>query len=126
MQDAARPQAAAPRRRWTQKSLSLAMAFMVLSGYVTAVLMHVTDSSKSHGGCCGSPVECSGACLKNLPIDVRAAQAALDYVNQHSEFAEAIDEKDLVDFSEACVFEAGKGRELGIVDWRRSMSRTAT
>ena len=110
---APRPQAAAPRRPWTSKSTSLAMAFMVLSGYTATVLMRVMDSSKTHGGCCDG-LDCSLPCLKDLPIDVRAAQTALDYVNEHSEFAEAIDEKDLVDLSEACVFEAGKGRELGI------------
>ena len=91
MQDAARPQAAAPRRRWTSRSTSLAAAVLVLSGYSATVLMRVTDSSKSHGGCCGGPIECSGACLNDLPIDVRAAQAALDYVNEQSEFADGFE-----------------------------------
>ena len=110
---APRPQAAAPRRRWTSKSLSLVMAGLVLSGYSATVLMRVMeDSPKTHGGCCDG-LDCSLPCLKNLPIDVRAAQTALDYVNEHSEFGEAVDETDLVDLSEACVFEADKGRELG-------------
>ena len=76
---APRPQAAAPRRRWTSKSLSLVMAGLVLSGYSATVLMRVMDSSESHGGCCGNLFECSGACLKDLPIDVRAAQTALEF-----------------------------------------------
>mgnify|MGYP004337540723 FL=1 len=77
---AARPQAAAPRRQWTSKLLSFVMAGLVLSGYSATVLMRVTDSSESHGGCCGNLFECSGACLKDLPIDVRAAQTALGAV----------------------------------------------
>ena len=76
---APRPQAAAPRRRWTSKSLSLVMAGLVLSGYSATVLMRVMeDSPKTHGGCCDG-LDCSLPCLKNLPIDVRAAQTALEF-----------------------------------------------